>query len=208
MPAVPGAPAMPGVPAPGAPGAVPNPFAVLGQLAQMGAAMTAQPGGPVAIVNWRDLANALPAGVQGFEPDGDLDGSTGALGAMAGSEVRRRFRQGERRLEIKIVDTSFNQLLVMPFTMMRGMVVDSTEEIRRQSDVGGQPGVVEFRHRDRRGKQVVLAHGRFIVEVELEPSGAPEEVVAYAGLVNYALLGRLHAASQAAAATAAPAPTP
>ncbi len=93
----------------------------------------------------------------------------------------------------------------MPFTMARGVVVDSTDQMQRASDVGGQPGFLEYRYRDRRGKQVLLAQNRFIVEIELEPAAAADEVVAYAGLVNYALLGQLHAVSMAAAATAAPA---
>jgi len=200
VPGMPGMPAMPGV----VPGAQ-NPFALLGQLGQMAQGMqgmTAQ--GAVPLVNWRELANAVPAAVQGFTPDGDLDGSTGALGAFGGSEARRRFRAGDKRLSIKVVDTSFNQLLVMPFTMARGMVVDSTDEMQRASDVGGQPGFLSYRYRDHQSKQTILAQGRFIVEIEVEPAQAPEEATQYAALVNFPLLAQLHAASQAAAATAAP----
>jgi hypothetical protein len=188
------------------PGGAPNPFAVLGQLGQMAQAMqgmTAQ-GGAVPLVNFRELANAIPAAVPGFQPDGDLDGSTGAMGAIGGSEARRRFRGGEKRLSIKIVDTSFNQLLVMPFTMARGVVVDSTDQMQRASDVAGQPGFLEYRYRDRRSQQTILASGRFIVEVSVEPAASPEEATSFAGLVNFPLLAQLHAASQAAAATAAP----
>ncbi len=214
MTAVPGAPGMPGMPgmpvAPGMPGipgmppGAPNPFALLGQMAQMAQGMTAQPG---AIVNWRALAGALPAAVPGFEPRGEIDGQTQIIGGFSVSEVERDFVAGTRRLEFKIIDTSMNPMLAMPFNMLRGMVVDSNDEIQRGSDVAGMPGVVRLRRRDQNGKQTVLAHGRFLVEVELEPAQAPEEVVALAGLVNYAALAQAAAAAQVAApapGTAAP----
>jgi hypothetical protein len=208
-PAVPGMPVAPGVPAapgiPGMPPGAPNPFAVLGQVAQMAQGMTAQPGG--AIVNWRALAGALPAAVPGFEPRGDIDGRTEMIGGFSVSEAERDFVAGARRLEFKIVDTSMNPMLAMPFNMLRGMVVDSNDEIQRGSDVAGQPGVVRIRRRDLNGQQTVLAHGRFLVEVELEPAQTPEEVIALAGLVNYAALAQAAAAAQAAVpapATATP----
>ena len=206
MPAVPGIPGIPGIPGmPGVPPGAPNPFALLGQLGQMAQGMQGMTAaGAVPLVNWRELANAIPASVQGFEADGDLDGSTGALGGLGGSQARRRFRAGERRLSFEVVDTSFNQILMMPFTMARGMVVDSSTEMQRANDVGGQPGFVRLRYSDHEAEQTVLSQGRFIVTIKLEPAQTPDEVGAFAGLVNYPLLGQLQAASQAAAAATAP----
>lgn len=199
----PGAPVQPGVP-----GAAQNPFAALGQLGQLAQGMAATPQGGLPLVNWRDLANAMPTAVPGFQPQGDLDGSTAAMGGLGGSHARRHFQQGDKRLEIEITDTSFNQLLVMPFNMARSVTQDSTTEMQRPSDIAGHPGFLQLRYSNREAKQTLLAHGRFIVEFELRPVAAPEEVLPFTGLVNYALLAQLHAASQAAAATAAPAMPP
>lgn len=209
MPGVPAAPpGMPGVPAtagtPGAQGvpAVPqNPFAALGQMAQAMQGVQGQNAGTV--MNWRQLAEGLPAQVPGWTADGEVQGSTGAAMGLAASEARRSFSQGERDLDFKIVDSSMNQLAAMAFNAARTVQVDSSEEIQRPADLSGNPGFVKFQNGSHRAEATFMIANRFIVEIRTSGSTSPDEILQLAAYFNVARLAQL-----AAMPAAPPAPAP
>jgi len=184
------------------PGVPQNPFAALGQMAQAMQGVQAPNAG--AIVNWRQLAEALPPQVPGWAPDGDVTGSTGAAMGMAVSEARRRFNQGDRRLSFKVVDSSMNGMAAMAFNAARTIQVDSSEEIQRPADLAGNPGFLKYRHSAHNGEATFMVSNRFILEIEASNSPTPDEVLQLAAYVNLPRLAQLAAAPPAAA----PAPAP
>ena len=65
---------------------------------------------------------------------------------------RRRYRAGDKRLDIEIVDTSLVPMMRAGFAMAQMVKKDSTEGVQRGTTVDGQPGVLEWRKRRQRGK--------------------------------------------------------
>lgn len=211
MPGAPAMPAMPGMPgatpAPGMPGtpalpAVPqNPFAALGQMAQAMQGVQAPTAG--AIVNWRQLAEALPTQVPGWTAEGEVEGSSGAAMGMAVSEARRSFTQGDRRITFKVMDSSMNQMAAMAFNMARTIQVDSSQEVQRPAELSGNPGFLKYENGSRSSEATFMIANRFIVELRASGSQNPDEILQIAAFVNVARLAQL-----AAAPPAAPAPAP
>ena len=151
--------------------------------------------GPV--VNWRKLAPFVPESLPGFESAGDLDGSTSGVGEIKVTRVRRRYRAGKRTATVAIQDTSLMPAIRAGFAMARNVTEDSTRRLRRPVEVGGQPGVLEWRKSGPRSKVQVLVGGRFLVEVSVRPAADTDEALALAGKLDLAGLADL-AASKAA----------
>lgn len=206
---VPGMPATaPGVPAttpamPGVPGVPQNPFAALGQMAQAMQGVQAPNAGGV--TNWRQLAEALPAQVPGWTPEGDVEGSTGAGMGLAASEARRVFTQGERRLTFKVMDSSMNQLAAMAFNAARTVQVDSSQEIQRPADLSGNPGFMKYQNGDHSAEATFMISNRYIFEIQTRGASGPDEILQLAAYLNVARLAQLAAMP---VAPAAPAPAP
>ena len=204
MPAVPGAmptPATPGTPA--LPAVPQNPFAALGQMAQAMQGVQAPMAG--GIVNWRQLAEGLPAQVPSWTPTGEVEGSSGAAMGMAVSEARRSFSQGDRTLSFKVMDSSMNGMAAMAFNAARTVQVDSSQEVQRPTELAGNPGFMKYQQGDRSGEASFMISNRFILEIRTTGSPSPDEVLQLAAYVNVARLAQLAAAPPAAPA---PAPTP
>jgi hypothetical protein len=199
-PAVPGLVGIvPSAPAAGAPAVPQNPFAAIAQMAQ--GLQGAQAPNAGQIVNWRQLAEGLPAQVPGWNPEGELEGSTGAAMGFAVSEAKRRFVQGDRHLRFEVVDSSMNGIAAMGFNAARTVQVDSSTELQRPSDLQGNPGFVKYEFQSHEAEASFMISGRFIVTIHASGSPNADEILQLAAYVNLARLGQL-----ATAAPVAPAP--
>jgi hypothetical protein len=182
------APAAAPAPAPAAPapGANPqNPFAALAQLGQ--ALSGGQPGAAGGqVVNWKSLEPFVPAKLGAWDSDGDLRGSTGGLGGMQVSTVKRRYKQGDRSLSVEIVDTTMSPFMRTGIRMAMGFAVDGSDGVKKGVKVGGFDALLDWNKGSQRGKVAVLVGERFLVNVTLRPSPGAEDVVAQAALVNLA----------------------
>jgi hypothetical protein len=193
MPAAPGPAAMPAPPAmpapsPGAPAAPQvdpkNPLAALQQLGQqLGQAFGAK-GGQGTVVNWRSLEPFVPAKIGDWAADGEVRGSTGGLGGLQASTVSRRYTSGERRLRVKIVDTTASPFMRAGFAFAQGMNQDSSEGIKKGIQVSGNTGILEWSKGSNRSKVAVLVADRFLVDVSVSPAANAEEASAIAGQLN------------------------
>ena len=78
------------------------------------------------------------------------------------------YRKGESRLEIKIVDSGFNQLLFTPFAMFMqpGYEKETSTGYEKSTTVGGQPGWEKWNTEGKDGEVNAFVGKRFILTVE------------------------------------------
>jgi len=136
---------------------------------QMAAAGKQQMGEPV---NWRKLAPFLPAKIGVYEASGELKGATRTMGAASHTEVKRRYRAGEKRLSLEIIDTSLVPMMRTPFAMAAMVQEDSTDGYRKGVKIAGQQALAEWDSKRKESEIRILAGGRFLVSVELDVAEA------------------------------------
>ena len=84
------------------------------------------------------------------------------------SQAAVRYRKGNSRVDIKIVDSGFNQLLFTPFTMFMqaGYEKETSSGYEKSTTVGGQPGWEKWHIEGRDGEVMASSRKRYILRVE------------------------------------------
>ena len=84
------------------------------------------------------------------------------------SQAEVRYRKGDRALEIKIVDSGFNQLLFTPFAMFMqaGYEKETSSGYEKSTTVGGQPGWEKWNTEGKDGEVNAFVGKRYILTVE------------------------------------------
>lgn len=145
------------------------------------------------VVNWRKLAPLLPDKLGDFASDGELKGSTNTVGTMKISEVKRRYKSGDKKLRVEIADAWLVPMLRTGFAMAQMVNQDGTEGVKKGVKVNGQPAVLEWRKARKRGKLTIMVGGRFFMKLSLRPSEDPDDVVKLAKGLDLSALAKLKA---------------
>ena len=116
-------------------------------------------------VSFRDLQTIFPD-LEGWEKQKP----TGERMTMpfSFSQAEVHYKKGEARLEIKIVDSGFNQLLFTPFAMFmqQGYEKETSTGYEKSTTVGGQPGWEKWNTEGKDGEVNAFVAKRFILTVE------------------------------------------
>jgi len=123
-------------------------------------------------VNWRDLVPLFPDAAGDWKATDPASGESTAVGGFQVTEAKRKYKKDTFSTQLKIVDTSMNAMLAAAFNMARMANVDASDHYQRGIDIGGNPGVEEWRQGSKNGKVTALVGGRFIVEAEC--TGVPD----------------------------------
>ena len=147
---------------------------------------------PVDPVSFRELQTVLPADLAGWErgsPTGER-----MTQPVNFSEASVGFSKGDASLSVKVTDTSFNQLLVAPFTMFlaTGYERETSDGYEKSMKLGEHPGWTKWNRADKRGELNLVVANRFLVQIE--GSGLPDEKVLsqVASATNLKRLAELH----------------
>jgi hypothetical protein len=131
----------------------------------LGAAATAVNGGKtVDPVSFRDLeATFVP--ISGWEmgkPTGER-----MTAPFAFSQAEINYTKGDGRIHIKIVDSAYNGLMLMPFTWISNMGYEKETEngYEKATKVGGFPALEKWNSEGKDGELTIVANKRYIVEV-------------------------------------------
>lgn len=121
---------------------------------------------PVDPVSFRDLMTAFPESFSGWErskPTGEKMSSP-----VNFSEATVKFTKGEARLELKITDSGFNQLLIAPFAMFltAGYEKETEHGYEKSTKVGEFPGWEKWNSEGKDGELNAIVNKRFMVQVE------------------------------------------
>jgi hypothetical protein len=122
-------------------------------------------GATVDPVSFRDLQTVFPDldGWEKAKPTGERMTSPFKF-----SQAEVRYKKDESRLEIKIVDSGYNQLLFTPFMMFMqaGYEKETSSGYEKSTTVGGQPGWEKWNIEGKDGEVNAFVGKRFILTVE------------------------------------------
>ncbi len=126
---------------------------------------TGADGKPIEPVAFQTLQSHLPK-VSGWEMD-EPEGERMNM-PVPFSQVETTYKKGEARIEAKIVDTGFAQLLVAPWSMMlaSGYSRESSSGYEKATTVSGNPAIEKWNKSSKNGELDVLVGKRFMVTIE------------------------------------------
>lgn len=119
---------------------------------------------PVDPVSFRDLMALLPE-LEGWEkqkPTGERMTSP-----VSFSQAEGRYTKGDSSIEVKIIDSGFNQLLLTPYAMFlaAGYERETSEGHEKSTQVHGQPGWEKWNSENKDGEVNALVGKRFLVTI-------------------------------------------
>lgn len=84
------------------------------------------------------------------------------------SKASARYQKDESTINIEILDSSLNQLILAPFTMFMTMGFEerSDDGFKRATKIGGSPAFEEWKTQSKDGEISVVVGNRFIVSVK------------------------------------------
>lgn len=124
-------------------------------------------GGGAAVdpVSFRDLEATLPE-MSGWEretPRGERMTSP-----ITFSQSETSYTRGDARIDVKVVDSGFNQMLIAPWAMFlaAGYERETSEGYERSVQVDGHPGFERWESAPRTGELNLVIAKRFLVTIE------------------------------------------
>lgn len=120
---------------------------------------------PVDPVSFRDLQALFPEydGWTKEKPTGERMTSP-----FAYSQAEGRYTKGESTIELKMVDSGFNQLLLAPYALFlqSGYEKETSDGYEKAIQVAGQPGWEKWNSSSKDGELNAVAGKRFLVQIE------------------------------------------
>jgi hypothetical protein len=106
------------------------------------------------------------------------------------SSVETNYKKGDARVEVKIVDTGFAQLLMAPWSMMlaSGYSRESSSGYEKATTIGGNPGLEKWDKGSKNGEIDVLVGKRFMVTIESHDVDDMKVAQEFASNMNFGAL--------------------
>ena len=122
-------------------------------------------GKPVEPVRFQDLIALLPE-IDGWEqqkPSGER-----MTAPIPTANAKARYTRDNASIEVEIVDSAFNQLLLAPLAMFlqSGYSTESTSGYEKSTRINGQPGWEKWDSDAKNGEVNALVNKRFLVSIE------------------------------------------
>ncbi len=164
--------------------------AMQGMAAALSGAASSPDGKPVDPIPFQTLQTHLPT-VDGWER-GEVEGER-MTSPVPFSQVETQFRKGDSRIDVKIIDTGFAQMLIAPWSMMlaSGYSRESTNGYEKATTVSGNPAIEKWQAKQRRGELNVLVNKRFMVTVEGHRVDDVKDVQAFASAIDFGKIAAL-----------------
>ena len=161
--------------------------AMQGMAAAMGGANGGKPADPV---SFRDLQAAFPT-VSGWtmdKPKGER-----MTAPVAFSQTEARYKNGDQEIEVKIVDSAFNQILVAPWAMFltAGYEKETDDGYEKSTTVSGNPGFEKWNSARKEGELNIVVAKRFLVSVEGDKLADVKQLHDFAAQVDFGKLAAL-----------------
>jgi hypothetical protein len=154
-----------------------NPLGLVSQMAKAGEEIEKlqkelENAKPVDPVHFSELIKFLPEPPSGWESE-KPQGSSNKMGEWSFTQVERRYTQGEKRIEIQILDWAFHKELYMGFIVGASFSQETTEGYNKGIKIGEDPGREEYKTADKDGTLSMLVGRRFFVTIKgdnIEPA--------------------------------------
>jgi hypothetical protein len=120
---------------------------------------------PVEPVSFRDMQALFPDvdGWQKAKPTGEKMSSPFSF-----SQAEVEYTKGDSRIQVKMVDSGFNQLLLTPYAMFltAGYEKETADGYEKSTKVNGQPGWEKWNSASKNGELNALVGKRFLVTID------------------------------------------
>jgi uncharacterized membrane protein YqiK len=141
-------------------------------------------------VKFQELIALLPQ-VDGWtmdEPEGERMTSP-----FPTATAHADYKSGNARIEIQIIDSAFNQLLLTPIAMFlqTGYSQESTNGYEKATVVNGHPGWEKWDSRNKSGEVHALVNKRFLVNIEGDNIGDTKVLQDIAARIDFNRLSSL-----------------
>ncbi len=164
----------------------------------MAAALGGNGGKAAEPVSFRDLQTAFPevGGWKMEKPQGER-----MTAPVAFSQTETRYTNGSQSIEVKIVDSAFNQILVAPWAMFltAGYEKETDDGYEKSTTVSGNPGFEKWSDKNKSGEVNIVVAKRFLVSVDGDDLDTVQQLRDFAAKVDLGKLAALAAAAPAAA---------
>lgn len=162
----------------------------MGEAAKAMQSMAAAMGGgggdgkPVDPVSFQTLQSHLPK-VSGWEME-DPEGER-MTAPIPFSQVETNYKKGDARIEAKIVDTGFAQMLIAPWSMMlaSGYSRETSNGYEKATTIAGNPAIEKWNKNSKNGEIDVLVGKRFMVTLEGRDIDDIKQLQDFAGNFNF-----------------------
>jgi hypothetical protein len=116
-------------------------------------------------VAFQTLQSHLPK-VSGWEMD-EPEGERMTM-PVPFSQVETKYKKGETRIDAKIIDTGFAQMLMAPWSMMMaaGYSRESSSGYEKSTSLSGNPAIEKWNKSEKNGEIDVLVGKRFMLSLE------------------------------------------
>src|SRR6185503_1266290 len=178
-------------PPPPAATATPGPADAAAQAAQSMQQAWQQMGNKTATaVDFEKLIALLPE-VNGWTR-GKPKGEQVSMGVTM-SHAKAEYTKGDASIDLDITDSSFNQLVLSPFTMFlaAGYSERNTEGYSKSAPMGGNPGFEKWNNENKDGEVTVVVGNRFVVNAKGRGTENIDPVKALVQAVNLGALAAL-----------------
>ncbi|MBI3698768.1 MAG: hypothetical protein HY238_28510 [Acidobacteria bacterium] len=128
---------------------------------------------PVEPVHFSELIRFLPDAPSGWESEAPK-GSSNTMGEWSFTEVSRHYTQGEKRIEIQILDWAYHKELYASFFVTAAFSTEDTEGYNKGIKIGDDPGREEYKTTSKHGVLSLLVGKRFFVTITGENIEAAE----------------------------------
>jgi hypothetical protein len=122
-------------------------------------------GKPVDPVSFRDLQVVFVpfSGWEMAKPTGEKMSSP-----VSYSQAKVRYHKGDANIEVSVMDSAFNQLLVIPFStfLTAGYEKETEDGYEKSVKVSGNPGWEKWNSSNKNGELNAVVNKRFIVQIE------------------------------------------
>jgi hypothetical protein len=141
-------------------------------------------------VSFRDLQTVLPE-VPGWtmgKPQGERMTSP-----VPFSQTEAQYENGASRIDVKIVDSAFHQILLAPWSMFlaTGYEKETGSGYEKSVTVGGHPGFQKWNNEVKDGELNLVVAKRFLVTIEGNDISDPKVLHDFAGKLDTAKLTEL-----------------
>lgn len=144
---------------------------------------TGADGKPVEPIPFQTLQTHLPtvSGWQMGEPQGQR-----MTMPVPFSQIETEYRNGDKRIDVTIVDTGFAKLLTAPWSMMlaTGYSNETSDGYEKATTIGGNPAVEKWNSRSKDGELNILVGSRFMVTLDGNELSDVKELHSFASSMN------------------------
>lgn len=141
-------------------------------------------------ISFRELQAALPD-VSGWTR-GEVQGER-MTSPIPFSQSEVQYTKGESQINVKIVDSAFNQILVAPWAMFltAGYERESTDGYEKSVTVAGHPGFEKWNSQSKDGEVNLVVAKRFLVTIDGTNIDDTKTLLEFASRVDAAKLASL-----------------